>query len=111
VFISIATPRQAMVEDRQNSRRADERIEQSNRDCGNKNAAVGAAYCLVGGSSDLLLVQASTCGDLSGSIWSQSRHFMTGGGLPSGPKSKSMGLPQLGQGFRNKSVMRRFLVP
>jgi len=33
--------RQAMVEDRQNSRRADERIEQWNRDCGNKNAAVG----------------------------------------------------------------------
>jgi len=63
-------------------------------------------FSLVGGSSDLLLAQASTSGDLSGSMWSQSRHFITGGGLPSGPKSKSIGLPQPGQGLRSASFMR-----
>jgi hypothetical protein len=36
---------------------------------------------------------------------------MTGGGLPSGPKSKSMGLPQLGQGLRSASLMRRSSLP
>ena len=73
----------------------------------NRFSSQAAYFCLVGGSSDLLLVQASTWGDLSGSMWSQSRHFITGGGLPSGPRSKSMGLPQPGQGLRSASVMRR----
>jgi hypothetical protein len=97
-----------MARKRQNSRKADERIDviDTGRDWETKNATAPVGYsCLVGGSSDLLLIQASTCGDLSGSMWSQSRHFMTGGGLPSGPKSKSMGLPQPGQGLRSVSVM------
>ena len=80
---------------------------QSSQNRETENAGVQDYFSLVGGSSDLLLVQASTCGDLSGSTWSQSRHFITGGGLPSGPKSNSMGLPQLGQGLRSMSVMRQ----
>ena len=72
---------------------------------GMEKAAVQGYFSFAGGSSDLLLIQASTSGDLSGSMWSQSRHFITGGGLPSGPKSKSMGLPQLGQGLRSASVI------
>jgi hypothetical protein len=69
----------------------------------------GAAPCqalysvgLRGRLSDLLLAQPLTCGNLSGSILSQSRHLSAVGDRPSGPKSRSIGFPHFGQGLRSK---------
>jgi hypothetical protein len=69
----------------------------------------GAAPCqalysvgLRGRLSDLLLAQPRTCGDLSGSILSQSKHFRTEDDRPPGPESKSIGFPHFGQGLRSK---------
>jgi hypothetical protein len=57
---------------------------------------------LRGRLSDLLLAQPLTCGNLSGSILSQSKHFETNGGRAFDPESKSIGFPHVGQSSRSR---------